>query len=502
MSKMLYISTRGNYPSVSSAQAIKLGMVPAGGLFVPEKIPVLQPEEVSRLSGLSYQELASYILGLYLDDYTEDEIADSVKKAYNLTNFDHPEIAPLKKINKHTYVMELWHGPTAAFKDMALQIMPQLLGKAIGKSGSDREIVILVATSGDTGKAALEGFKNVPGVKIIVFFPYRGVSRVQELQMTTTDGTNTYAVAVKGNFDDCQSAVKAIFSDQQFKTVLDNKGYELSSANSINWGRLLPQIVYYFHAYTTLLKQEAIKKGEKINFVVPTGNFGNILAGWYAFRMGLPVDKLICASNENKVLTDFFRTGVYDRNREFKQTSSPSMDILISSNLERFLFEMAGHNGDKINRWMKELNESGSFTVDPDAREDMDAVLWAGFASEEETFRTIRDTFRTAGYALDTHTAVGMNIYEKYVEATQDLRPTVIDATASPFKFNSAVLQAMKGPESTQGKDEFAILSELSRVTGEAVHQGLVGLENRPVLHNRVCEKTEIKRQIEEILGL
>lgn len=498
----MYISTRDNYEKVSAAQAIKLGMVPNGGLFVPEKIPRLTGQEILAMIDKTYQEIAQEILSLYLEDYSSEEIRDSVANAYNSKQFSHPEIAPVQKINDHTFVMELWHGPTAAFKDMALQIMPYLLSKAINKIGADKETVILVATSGDTGKAALEGFKNVPGIKIIVFYPYKGVSKVQELQMTTTDGNNTSVVAVKGNFDDCQNAVKEIFGNTGFKVLLDQKGYEFSSANSINWGRLLPQIVYYFHAYIDLLKKKEIEAGEKINFVVPTGNFGNILAGWYAAEMGLPVNKLICASNDNKVLADFFATGIYDRNRPFIQTISPSMDILISSNLERFLFEITNHNGEKVKEWMNDLVSEGKFTVEPESMEKINSIIAAGFATEEDTLATIKKYFEETGYTLDTHTAVGMKVYEEYVERTKDKSKTVLDATASPFKFNSSVLKAIKGAAAIKGKDEISILKELSDTIGQPIHPSLRDLDKKPILHKRICEKDEIKREVENILGL
>ena len=498
----MYISTRNNYREVSAAEAIKLGMVPTGGLFVPKKIPVLSEREISDLVGHSYQEIAQKIISLYLDDYTPEEILECVQKAYNQYNFQHPQIAPVQKIYPDTYILELWHGPTAAFKDMALQIMPHLLSKAIFKVGHSKEVVILVATSGDTGKAALEGFKNVAGIKIIVFYPYQGVSKVQELQMSTTDGNNTYVVAVKGNFDDCQSKVKEIFADVEFKSLLEEKGFELSSANSINWGRLLPQIVYYFSSYLNLVSAGELILGEKVNVVVPTGNFGNILAGWYAYKMGLPVNKFICASNENKVLTDFFRTGTYNRNREFKQTNSPSMDILISSNLERFLFEITNHDGEKINQWMKDLQEKGQFSVDKTTFNSISEILVGGFAGENETLATIKKTFRETGYTLDTHTAVAVKVYEDYKEALGNQTKTIIDATASPFKFNASVLEAIKGQESIENKDEFQILEELSKVSGLEIHPGLKNLDKKPVLHEKVCDKEEIKDEIKRILKL
>ncbi|WP_418791945.1 threonine synthase [Phosphitispora sp. TUW77] len=499
---MKYVSTRGNFDSVNAAEAIKLGMVPPGGLFVPEGIPVIDSKKLISLAGKGYREIAREILGMFLTDYLPEEIDECIQKAYNDNNFDHPDMAPLYKLDNSSYVLELWHGPTAAFKDMALQIMPHFLSRAIEKLGVDRETVILVATSGDTGKAALEGFKNVPGIKIIVFYPYGGVSKVQELQMTTTDGDNTYVVAVRGNFDDCQNAVKQVFGDEAYNSFLAEKGYELSSANSINWGRLLPQIVYYFWAYLDLVGKKVVSQGDKVNFVVPTGNFGNILAGYYAFRMGLPINKLICASNENRVLTDFFATGTYDRNREFIKTVSPSMDILISSNLERFLFEMTGHDAGKISEWLGQLNREGQFQADENTRRETERILSAGYASEEETLETIRTVFEKYGYTVDTHTAVGVKVYSDYVRETGDRTVTVLDATANPFKFNRAVLEALKGEDAIAGKDEFEILRELEKITGMETHRGLKNLDSRPVKYDRVSDKGDIKKDIEEILGL
>jgi threonine synthase len=498
----MYISTRGNFEEVAASEAIRLGMVPAGGLFVPAELPSLSMEEILEMQEKPYQDTACRIMSLFLHDFLPGEIKECVEKAYSERNFAHNSITPLFRLDSNMHFLELWHGPTAAFKDIALQVMPYFLSLALRKAGVKRETAILVATSGDTGKAALEGFKNVPGIKIIVFYPHGGVSRVQELQMTTTDGFNTYAVAVRGNFDDCQNSVKEIFADEEFKKILAGKGYELSSANSINWGRLLPQVVYYFRAYLNLLEKKDILPGERINFVVPTGNFGNILAGWYAGRMGLPVNKLICASNENKVLADFFQTGIYDRNREFKQTSSPSMDILVSSNLERFLFEISNHGAGKINRWMTALKETGRFEVDTGTRQAMEQIIAAGFALEEETLSAIREVFETGGYLLDTHTAVGFKVYRKYLSATGDGAKTVICATASPFKFSSSVLQAIKGKDYLEDKDEFAVLQELSRLSGIPVHSGLRNLESKPVLHHTVCERNEIKAQVEKILGI
>lgn len=498
---MEYISTRGNHQQITSARAINLGMVPAGGLFVPDEIPILKPEDIYNMAGISYQKIAEIIFKLYLTDYTVAEIQDCINQAYNTVNFDDSLMAPLHDLDNQRYIMELWHGPTAAFKDMALQIMPRFLAQAINKVNSGKQTLILVATSGDTGKAALEGFKNIPGIKIICFYPHGGVSKVQELQMSTTDGENTFVVAVQGNFDDCQNAVKDIFGDDSFRQLMDSKGYELSSANSINWGRLLPQIVYYFSAYARLLADKKIVAGEKVNFVVPTGNFGNILAAYYAQRMGLPVHKLICASNENKVLTDFFKTGIYNRNREFKRTVSPSMDILISSNLERFLFALTGQDAELIKEWMKKLNTEGKFAVGSEINQEISQILFAGFTNEQDTMATIKDIYEKYNYTLDTHTAVAVKVYQDYLAETGDKSITVIDATASPFKFNTSVLAAIKGSTALDGQDEFAILDELSRVSGLEIHRGLQNLDQKPVLHRAVCAKDKIRAEILKILG-
>ena len=497
----MYISTRDNYEKVTAAQAIKLGMVPKGGLFVPEQIPALSAEKIKSFKEKTYKQIAQEILSLYLEDYTQKEIKESINSAYNTDNFADSSFTPLHKLRDNIYIMELWHGPTAAFKDMALQIMPYLLSLAIKKTGVNNEIVILVATSGDTGKAALEGFKDVAGIKIIAFYPHEGVSKIQEVQMNTTEGKNTHVVAVQGNFDDCQNSVKEIFSDDEFKNKLLENGYELSSANSINWGRLLPQIVYYFASYSKLLTKGDISEGEKVNFVVPTGNFGNILAGWYAYKMGLPVNKFICASNENKVLTDFINTGVYDKRREFKRTTSPSMDILVSSNLERFLYEITEHDGEKINNWMNDLKEKGYFEVDEESKEKIKKIMHGDFATEEQTKETIKETFKNDNYTLDTHTAVALKVYDNYVQQTADNSKTIIDSTASPFKFSESVLSALSGEDFTS-LNEFESLTELSRITGLKLHSGLEGLDKKEILHSTICKIDEIPRVITEILNV
>lgn len=494
---MHYISTRGNYSPISSAQAIKLGMVPYGGLFCPEFIPQI---DIHKLQGMNYQNLAQYILKLYLTDYTDEEIQQAVKQAYNQKNFHSEDITPLHFLTLNTGILELWHGPTAAFKDLALQIMPLFLVLATQKLQLGREIVILVATSGDTGKAALEGFRNVKGTQIIVFYPRKGVSYIQELQMITTEGQNTFSVAVEGNFDDCQNTVKSIFGDLEFQQLLNSKGYELSSANSINWGRLVPQIIYYFWAYLKMVEHKAIVIGDSINFTVPTGNFGNILAGYYAYRMGLPIKTFICASNINNVLTDFINQGIYNKKRQFYQTSSPSMDILISSNLERFLFELTGQNANKVNRWYTELSKEGIFKIDYTTREQLSQFFYGGYATEEETFAEIKEIYNRYNYLIDPHTAVGMNVYRKYAEETGDTTPTVINSTASPYKFNRAVYSALTGNKTTD--DEFVLLEKLNQLTSVPIHRGLNELKSKEIRHHREIKIDQARNTILEILKI
>ncbi len=497
---MEYISTRGNYKSVNSAEAISLGMVPEGGLFVPEEIPKLELTEIMEMKNKSYQELAVWIFNKFLSDFSQEEIADSVEEAYQNKSFPLTEKTPLVKLDKNTYILELWHGPTAAFKDMALQILPQLLVRSIKKLKVEKEIVILVATSGDTGKAALEGFKDVEGVKIIVFYPEDGVSRVQEDQMKTTGGSNTEVVSLKGNFDDCQTAVKNIFADKEFRAKLEINNYQFSSANSINWGRLLPQIVYYFKAYFEILRDDEIKVGDKINIAVPTGNFGNILAAYYAYRMGLPVNKFICASNDNKVLTDFLETGVYDINRKLKKTISPSMDILISSNLERFLFEITDHNSSKINDWYQKLKTENRFEVDQQTKVKIKQLFSGHFSSEKEAKEIIKSTFSDFNYLLDPHTAVGVDSLNKYRQQSKDQKTAVVASTANPYKFSRAVLESLKEEKIEQ--DEYRIIEELNNLTAAEVHRGLKGLENMENKHQHSCDKNSVKEKVAEILKL
>lgn len=499
---MFYESTRGGLKSVSSVEAIKRGIAPDGGLFVPENEVKISLDEIGKLVDMTYQQRAAAILRNYINDYSEREIEDCVNSAYSIEKFGCKEIAPIYRLTDNIHVLELWHGPTCAFKDMALQILPHMLVKAMKKTGETHELVILVATSGDTGKAALEGFRDVDGTRIIVFYPSNGVSEVQKMQMITQEGKNVDSIGVKGNFDDAQNGVKVIFTDEELADVMENNGYKFSSANSINWGRLVPQVVYYFSAYADMLKSHEISLGDKINIVVPTGNFGNILAAFYAKRMGLPVNKLICASNDNNVLTEFINSGVYNRKREFKQTISPSMDILISSNLERLLFELNGHDSALINIWMNKLKNEGEYTVDIDTMDKISKMFWAGYSNEAETMETIKSVYDDYGYVVDTHTAVGIDVYDKYVISTGDMTKTIIASTASPFKFNESVVKAIFGDESIVGKNEFELLQILSDKCGIPVPESLKDLEKKEIRHKTVCEKEDMEVQVRKILGL
>ncbi len=500
---MKYISTRGNIHPISSAEAVKTGMVPGGGLFVPEGIPAISRQQLNQWKDLSYAQLAERIFSLFLeDDFLEKEINGITRQAYYAGHFESEEVTPVKQLSDQLFILELFHGPTGAFKDIALQALPRILTLAVDKLSITNEMLILVATSGDTGKAALEGFKDVPGTHIVVYYPYQKVSKIQELQMSTTEGNNTHVIAIRGNFDDCQNAVKQIFSDSDFCRTLEKKGFEFSSANSINWGRLFPQIVYYFYAYLSLLKKNQIRVNERINFVVPTGNFGNILAAWYAFRMGLPVAKLICASNVNKVLTDFFQQGIYNRNRSLIPTISPSMDILISSNLERFLFEISGHREEMITAWMKDLQEKGQFRLDKEMKEKMEEIIFAGYASEAETMETIKKTYHDYHYLVDPHTAVGLKVFGDFQDTTGLGTKTVIDATASPFKFNRSVLSALAGEEFVQNKDELVLLKELSDYSGLPVPAMLQDLGNKKIRHNLVYDKDGVRQSLMDILQI
>lgn len=493
---MKYISTRGNTTPVQASEAIVRGMVPQGGLYLPETVPTFSSEDMRAMVGKGYQDLAEQILAKYLGDFDAAEIHEMVHAAYNDVSFDDAAVAPIVKIKEGVYALELWHGPTAAFKDMALQLLPHLLVHSMKKMNVEKEVVILVATSGDTGKAALEGFKDVEGTSIIVFYPDGGVSEAQELQMLTTEGKNTYTFAVKGNFDDCQRAVKEAFANEVLAEAIDAMGCQFSSANSINWGRLLPQIVYYFAAYMQLVEEKAIQFGDEIDFTVPTGNFGNILAGWYARAMGLPIHRLVCAANDNDVLDKFFKTGVYDTNRPFVKTMSPSMDILVSSNLERFLFLMNDEKGADIAQWMTDLKETGKFEVPAALLEKMQAVIGSGAVDEAGTLAIIKEVFGQTGYVLDTHTAVGVGVADQ----AADGRVMVVDATANPYKFVGAVWEGIKGTKSTLG--DLDLMDALSEHTKMPIHRALGTLreKNQRARHSiGVADiNNEILRTIEE----
>lgn len=492
---MYFTSTRAA-ENVTAAQAIAQGISKDGGLFVPSEFPAIDSKTLNELVNMSYKERAKKVLSYYLNDYNEDEIDHCVECAYT-GNFDNEEPAPLATLNDKLHILELWHGPTCAFKDMALQILPHLLTTAAAKVAPDEEKVILVATSGDTGKAALEGFADVPKTKIIVFYPVDGVSAMQKLQMTTQQGSNVAVCAIEGNFDDAQTGVKNIFSDADMQQFLAAEKKAFSSANSINFGRLVPQIIYYVSAYCDLVKNGNIKMGDKINVVVPTGNFGNILAAVYARNMGIPIAKFICASNRNKILTDFIATGKYDRNREFYQTSSPSMDILISSNLERMLYHLYDNNAEVISTLMKDLKEKGVYEVSPAVIEKLQKEFFGGFCDDADCAATIKKLFSEYHYLCDTHTAVAVNVYEQYIKETNDTTPCVIASTASPYKFASAVLPALDG---NAGDDEFAMLSKLSEVSGTAVPAPLANLHDKEVLHKKCVNKTEMSAFIKDFL--
>lgn len=493
---LIYKSTRNDQETATASQAILKGLADQGGLFVPTEIPKLD-RSLEELAGMTYQEVAYEVMKLFLTDFTEEELKHCINSAYD-KKFDTPKIAELVK-QDGAYYLELFHGATIAFKDMALSILPYLLTTSARKNKVDHEIVILTATSGDTGKAALAGFADVPGTKIIVFYPKHGVSPIQEKQMVTQRGNNTYVIGIEGNFDDAQTGVKKMFSDPALKAEMDAAGYQFSSANSINIGRLVPQIVYYVYSYATLLAQQEIKEGEAINVVVPTGNFGNILAAFYAKQMGVPVAKLICASNENKVLFDFFSTGCYDKNREFILTSSPSMDILISSNLERLIYQTAGRKAEKNNAFMEALNTTGRYEITPEMREQM-KDFYGNYASEEETAAAIKALYEKTGYIMDTHTAVASSVYGKYKAQTGDTTKTVIASTASPYKFTRSVMNAIDPAYDCQS--DFALVDELSRLSGVKVPQAIEDIRTAPVLHDTVCETEDMCREVKKILGI
>lgn len=484
---MKFISTRGG-ECVTGAQAIVQGIAEDGGLFVPETFPPVSEAELEEMLSMSYAERAAAVLHKYLDEYDYDGLKAACEQAYS--KFEEGDAAPLVKIDSSLYMLELFHGPTCAFKDLALTLLPYLLRKGCDICGIREQVLILVATSGDTGKAALEGFRDAPGVKIMVFYPNDGVSKMQKLQMATQEGGNVNVVAVRGNFDACQSAVKAIFTSEACKEELKKKGYVLSSANSINFGRLAPQIAYYFSAYLDLVSSAQIKMGDKVNFAVPTGNFGNILAAYYAKRMGLPVGKLICASNRNNVLTDFFDTGVYDKRREFFKTTSPSMDILISSNLERLLFELSDRSAVRVSMRMEKLAKEGVYELYDDEREAVQKEFWADFCDEDETVETIYEFFEEYQYPMDTHTACAMFAASNYMaENKKEGAPMVVVSTASPYKFPQAVMYAITGNDI---KDSFKAIKHLNIATAMKVPASLSKLRDKPVRFTAVADKSAL----------
>ncbi|MCL2060216.1 MAG: threonine synthase [Oscillospiraceae bacterium] len=542
---MLYQSTRGKGGKISFEEAIIKGIADDGGLYVPVRVPKVGPEFIASLAGMDYVGTAVEIMKLYTANFSERELRECASRAYNGQSFTSPDITPLRELDRRVSVLELFHGPTSAFKDVALQLLPKMLTMAMQKQGVDESVAILVATSGDTGKAALEGYKDVPGTSILVFYPKDGVSEAQKLQMVTQEGGNVAVAAVEGNFDDAQTGVKAIFADADANARLREKGRLLSSANSINWGRLMPQIVYYFRAYATLLKRGRIQNGERVRFVVPTGNFGNILAGWYASEMGLPVSRFICASNSNNVLSDFIRTGVYNKNRDFFVTMSPAMDILISSNLERLLYEMSGRDAGSVARWMGELARTGRYDVGEAMRQRLSRLFYGGHASEEETAQAVGDAYRRYDYILDTHTAVGMHVLREYDNASMATGDAAADsagsgagagvsagcascvgradgdeatgntaandaynekvivvATASPYKFAKDVYNAIAcGKDSgADAPDELSYIDLLASLSGEPAPAPLRNLRDKAVLHTTSTTKGDMKQTALDLL--
>ncbi len=496
--ELIYASTRNADEKVTASQAILKGLAGEGGLFVPTQIPVLDVD-LDELAKMTYQETAYAVMSRFLTDFTEEELKNCINAAYD-SKFDTEEIAPLVSADG-TYYLELFHGSTIAFKDMALSILPHLLITAARKNQVKNDIVILTATSGDTGKAALAGFADVEGTKIIVFYPKNGVSPIQEKQMVTQKGDNTFVVGINGNFDQAQTGVKQMFSDRELAKVMDAAGYQFSSANSISIGRLVPQIVYYVYAYAKLYANGEIKKGEKINVVVPTGNFGNILAAFYAKNMGLPIAKLICASNENKVLYDFFSTGTYDKNREFILTSSPSMDILISSNLERLIYRIAGNDAAKNADFMKALSNSGKYEITAEMKAQLED-FYGNYTTEAQTAQVIKSLYDKTGYVIDTHTAVAAGVYEKYKEETKDTATkTVIVSTASPFKFTRSVMDAID-KEKYDAMTDFELVDELSRIANVTVPQAIEDIRSAAVLHDTVCEVSEMEAVVKKFLNI
>ena len=494
---LVYHSTRNSEETATASEAILKGLTSDGGLFVPDSIPKLNVA-LEDLTKMSYQEIAYAVMKEFLTDFTEEELKTCINNAYD-SKFDTEEIAVTKKVDG-AYYLELFHGATIAFKDMALSILPHLLVTSARKNNVKNEIVILTATSGDTGKAALAGFADVPGTKIIVFYPKSGVSPIQEKQMVTQKGDNTYVIGIKGNFDDAQTGVKKMFSNKELAKVMNDNGFQFSSANSINIGRLVPQVVYYVKAYADLLKQGALKAGEPMNVVVPTGNFGNILASYYAKQMGIPIGKFVCASNKNKVLFDFFETGKYDRNREFYVTTSPSMDILISSNLERMIYRIAGNDAKQCAKFMAALTKDGEYVI-TDAMKAELSEFFGAFGSEEETAVKIKEVYDKEGYVMDTHTAVAAVAYDKYKAATgDDKTSTVIASTASPYKFTRSVMDAID--PAYDAEDDFELVDELNKVSKTAIPKAIEEIRTAPVLHDTVCETAAMEDEVKKILGI
>ncbi len=496
---MMYKSTRGCSGEYSFSDAVLTGIAPDGGLFVPAAFPRFDSLEFTEMCNMNYCRLAVEIFSKFATDFTKGELEECVKNAYADGSFPQ-DPAPLTTLSNSLNILELWHGPTSAFKDMALQILPEFMSKAIKKSSRHQKIAILTATSGDTGKAALAGFQDVENVKIMVFYPADGVSEMQKRQMVTQEGENLSVMAVRGNFDDAQTGVKNIFTDTAFAEELKSRGYTLSSANSINIGRLLPQIVYYYYAYFALARKGAISLGSKINFVVPTGNFGNILACYYAAKTGLPVHKIICATNDNNVVSDFMATGVYNSKRPFLLTISPAMDILISSNLERLLYDVSGNDAASVTADLEDLKVSGVYSVDKKTINNINLIFWSSFANQAECRATIQNVYQEFHYLIDPHTAVGIDVYDKYVISTGDTSPTVAVSTASPFKFNKTVAEALFGTEAAAGKSEFEILEELSQKAGTEIPAPLRNLDRKPVLHDKICDISGMKSAVDAFL--
>lgn len=500
---MQYNSTQSNNTVVSSAQAIAQGISVDGGLFVPQSFPGLDNNILSSMLTMSYRDRAKYIFSCYLTDYTDDEISYCVDNAYTVEHFGDDNPCPISCVDyngNEINILELWHGPTAAFKDMALQILPYLLSYAMKKTNDGKKAVILVATSGDTGKAALEGFKDVDGVNIIVFYPENGVSAIQKHQMRSQEGKNVFVCGIEGNFDDAQTSVKRIFTDEKVRKLLSEHNMMFSSANSINFGRLLPQVVYYISGYLDMVNSGKISLGDKINVVVPTGNFGNILAGYYAYKMGLPVNKFICASNANNVLTDFINTGVYDKNRHFYTTISPSMDILVSSNLERLIYFLSGNNDVQTKKYMDDLKSCGRYEISDDMKKEINSIFYGGFCDDIRTKDTIRNLFDKENYLCDTHTSVAVTVYDQYVKETDDRTPVLLDSTASPYKFSQAVLEAFQIENFPE--NEFDMIDRLNEITGKEIPGPISSIKNKTDRFNRVIKKEDMESVVLETLGI